>query len=305
MLAQYTQSAFRALARVTSRGMITKTRRACGGARRSASSQQAGESGPVLEELAARCLCISSYFTVPDQGITTPELLSRASGFLVRRSPPAGQRDATGRQGRVHIVASGHVIHPFRYPNYYPRETHEWLHCLRERNVETRVEVRAPRTGALLLSHTLAAETFHHRTRDIAVLHAGSDDALLAALREWSRHHVAELAPSARPGARVGFVGHRLLEHGDEEQVQVPDEVAGEALGATPMQAFFRTERTLVMGMCGGPVYDADGRCVGATEGIVPDTGPKALAGCAAVIGSEILGAFLDEIEAGLAPDKR
>ena len=39
------------------------------------------------------------------------------------------------------------------------------------------------------------------------------------------------------------------------------------------LQAFASTESVLEMGMCGGPVLNAAGKCVGATEGVVPETG--------------------------------
>jgi len=38
-------------------------------------------------------------------------------------------------------------------------------------------------------------------------------------------------------------------------------------------QAFAVTDSTLQMGMCGGPVLNARGLCIGATEGLVPADG--------------------------------
>ena len=93
----------------------------------------------LVDHLGARCLCVSSWFMLPEQGMAEPELLSRASGFLVRRAPPAAVSPQWGADrpqgspplgvvdrvvasdeevgaegGQLHVVASGHVVHPFR-----------------------------------------------------------------------------------------------------------------------------------------------------------------------------------------------
>lgn len=51
---------------------------------------------------------------------------------------------------------------------------------------------------------------------------------------------------------------------------QSPCIVPGRVLVRLPRQVFARTASVLEMGMCGGPVVDRDGACVGFTEGIVP-----------------------------------
>ena len=57
---------------------------------------------------------------------------------------------------------------------------------------------------------------------------------------------------------------------GDGTDVLVRRTVAGTFLaGAPASQCFARTEEVLQTGMCGGPVLNAAGRCVGIVEGVV------------------------------------
>ena len=95
------------------------------------------------------------------------ELLSRASGFLVRRASPDGSAAGTG----VHIVTSAHVVHPFAFPNYYPPEEHGWLRFVGEQHVMTKFEIRRRPEGEVVFSTELHEKVFRHATRDVCVLH--------------------------------------------------------------------------------------------------------------------------------------
>ena len=120
-----------------------------------------------------QCFCVSSWFRVPEQGMDTFELLSRASGFLVPR---------TGGEGGVHIVTSAHVVHPFAFPNYYPPEEHAWLGCVGERHVMTKFEVREHTEGRVIVSIDLHDKVFRHESRDICVVHPQDQKEFLRAL---------------------------------------------------------------------------------------------------------------------------
>jgi len=94
---------------------------------------------------------------------------------------------------------------------------------------------------------------------------------------------------------------HSLLKkwcHTYVTHTQLPTVVSGSVLGYTPHgQAFASTESVLEMGMCGGPVLNAAGKCVGATEGVVPETGPEPLRLCAAVITAPTISMLLAHVE--------
>jgi hypothetical protein len=69
---------------------------------------------------------------------------------------------------------------------------------------------------------------------------------------------------------RVTFAGNLVQNCGREgEEVQIPHSAEGTVHVATSAKVFVRTEKQLPMGMCGGPVIDSQGFCVGMTEGVV------------------------------------
>lgn len=251
------------------------------------------------EEYYSQCYSISSWFRLPEQGMDDFELLSRASGFLIAR------QDC--KEEAVHIVSSAHVVHPFAFPNYYPVEEHAWLKFVNENNVLTKFEIRERTGGEVIFSMDLHEKVFRHDTRDVCVLHPENQQEFLKALRDipghTTREHILQLEndEAAREKSDVMFVGHQIIEASGALQEQLPTVVGGRVLGCTPHgQAFASTDSTLQMGMCGGPVLNASGLCIGATEGLVPATGPEPLRLCAAVITADTVGALLADVESQL-----
>ena len=259
------------------------------------------------------------------------ELLSRASGFLVRKSDRSG----------VHIVTSAHVVHPFAFPGYYPLEEHAWLRFVNEDHVQTKFEIREREGGRVVFCRNLGDKVYRHETRDVCVVHPEDPTEFLQAIAEFDKgtqEHILELeddevcvcmylwpcigpclccasdqvdvcgcecvgnqaVKSAVAGKDdVMFVGHEIIEASGELQEQLPCVVPGTLLGQTPQgQMFASTQSTLKMGMCGGPVINGRGKCIGAVEGIVPETGPEPLRLCAAVIAADTVATLLREVEA-------
>jgi hypothetical protein len=110
----------------------------------------------------------------------------------------------------------------------------------------------------------------------------------------------------------VVFAGNLVQNCGKEgEEVQIPHSAEGTVHVATSTKMFVRTEKQLPMGMCGGPVIDSRGYCVGMTEGVVnaprdvegqaPSSDEftmlSTLTGNAACITSSELARFMDEVE--------
>jgi len=243
------------------------------------------------------CYCISSWFRLPEQGMDDYELLSRASGFLIARQDSEDEG--------VHIVTSAHVVHPFAFPNYYPLDEHAWLKFVTDRHVLTKFEIREREGGEVIFSMDLHEKVFRHESRDICVLHPENQKEFLKALRDLdggtgAREHILKLENDevAREKTEVMFVGHQIIEASGALQEQLPSVVAGSMMGCTPHgQAFAVTDSTLQMGMCGGPVLNARGLCIGATEGLVPADGPEPLRLCAAVITAEAVRSLLADVE--------
>jgi hypothetical protein len=77
-----------------------------------ASGQRANSSSALQPKDAyyTQCFCVSSWFRVPEQGMDTFELLSRASGFLVPRAGGEGgvgqpaTRIGAPRDGSIPVV---------------------------------------------------------------------------------------------------------------------------------------------------------------------------------------------------------
>ena len=98
--------------------------------------------------------------------------------------------------------------------------------------------------------------------------------------------------------AAAGTVDHDIA-------VSVPRDVEGLLKLRSDLQTFCRTAVVLEMGMCGGPVTNAVGECVGIVEGVVPSQLPpaasdamKAVAGHAVFIEAETLAEFVGDVEA-------
>jgi hypothetical protein len=91
------------------------------------------------------------------------------------------------------------------------------------------------------------------------------------------------------------IAGH-FREESDPEQGHVPDYIKGSLTARGGGYTFCTTERELKMGMCGGPVLDTNGNCVGVVEAIVSSEGP--MKGQAVIIEKDVVEEFLGEVSA-------
>ena len=119
------------------------------------------------------------------------EILSRASAFLVKSrfdgkgpaanhkfpqghmKPLIGTAGATGEKGvrkfvpKYHLVTASHVVAPWMWPKYYPDE---WLQYVNQSHTHYTVELRNEE-GVFVTQSECHPVSYHHRTRDLAVLH--------------------------------------------------------------------------------------------------------------------------------------
>lgn len=103
---------------------------------------------------------ISTWFRVPEEGMTEYEILCRASAFLVRSKNPQ-------YPAKFHLLTASHVVAPWRFPKYYPDE---WLRYVNQNHTQYTLEVRDDH-GVMLGTASILGNTLHHCTRDLAVLH--------------------------------------------------------------------------------------------------------------------------------------
>lgn len=218
---------------------------------------------------------------------------------------------------------------PFRFPAYYPEETHGFVHLLEPQHISLTVELRSV-DGTPVLEHGLLGEVVEHPSRDLVVIPLSDDvpPALEQLLEDStvSLEALADTGEARAPAAGAAapppllFLGHVVA-----GEAVTPWRVPGVWLGRSDRQAFARTAEVLVTGMCGGPVLQQPERegqaaqqrqlCVGMVEGVVPaqpsnagrlaDTSAASpreraaalLAGSAAIIEGREIAAFVRAVE--------
>lgn len=109
---------------------------------------------------------LTSWFLHPSLGMTTHEILSRASCFLL----PSPLSSSSSSSSPPLILTSQHVIRPFHFPKYYPED---WVTALKQDHIKTFLEERSP-SGSILKKIELI-NPLHHDTRDISILEFKDD----------------------------------------------------------------------------------------------------------------------------------
>ena len=196
-------------------------------------------------------LLFTTWFHHPAVVMDGFEVLSRASAFVVRS------------RGNLHIIASQHVTRPFAFPQYYAPERFPFVHVLGAEHVRCTVSARGADAPVALRPRPLA-----HPNRDLAVAHAVEDAQLDALLEAGTATALTLDARELTEGEALEFHGH--VGNSDGGEALVPRVVSGAFLASSGVQCFARTAEELQTGMCGGPVMDGRGRCVGVVEGVVP-----------------------------------
>jgi hypothetical protein len=229
----------------------------------------------------ASSFAVSTWFRLPEH-MSRFDILSRGSAFRL-----------TGGG----VVASAHVLAPWRFPAYFPEE---WVRAVGPEH--TRYFLERRNTAGIVTACTEACAPVCHAERDAAVLtplDATALDALGAPALDLALKILQD-------GAALTVDGHNIEEAGEDDDLVVPEVVAGSyvgRLGGGP-QHFMRTDSLLEQGMCGAPVMSGSA-CVGVVEGIVPEGHP--LAGLAAFVPaaelSEIVAARSDAGERAAPPE--
>eukprot|EP01041_Mallomonas_annulata_P000350 gene350-628_t len=252
-------------------------------------------------------LSISSWFCLPEQGMKDFEILCRGSAFLIPSK-------SLTFPNRMHVVTASHVVAPWRWPKYFNAE---WLQAVNEKNMHYTVELRHD-DGSLLVQQELLPQSYHHISRDLAILHiehskdnTGMDPetGILDTFALEALELYSEATPAA-VGTRLSCHGHEVVnpdigfsdttvEDADDNRKPEPRIVSGSIFRRSQHQVFASMSYPLTDGMCGGPVVEDDnGTAIGVLEGIVPlDHVSDELRGAAVFIESDVISKFVEDIE--------
>lgn len=267
--------------------------------------------------MSCTAVSLTTWFRAASLGVTTAEVLSRASAFFTSLSDGGG----------IGLLSSAHVTHPHRFRHYFPGSP--FLTELNDESLLYSIEVRDVTTGVPLSIARLplhARPKLESRGRDASAFFfpPAEGAALLDKLRVSPSMSV-ETVPLAREAVREGGAliasGHFLLpdvdDDGNDTSRLLPKRVNAKLIARTPAQTFAATECDLEMGMCGGPFLrlreSGDGyEAAGLVEGIVPRAAAggdvdssveqrefrRLLGGSAALIDSFALTVLLNEARA-------
>jgi hypothetical protein len=207
-------------------------------------------------------------FCLPDQGMQSFEILSRATAFAVRR-----------KDSSAAVFTSGHVASPWLFPRYHESDM-EWLQHVSHRDCAYSliVDGKDGEWGYPL------GRLYQHPHRDVAMLTLKNE----AAAFQHMVARGAEFVPLKfresllEIDENCSIAGYEIEdldatsadEESADERVQIPFSATGRCSLRIGMQSFIKTSELLNFGMCGAPVIDDNNECAGLIEGIVPSGSP-------------------------------
>jgi hypothetical protein len=283
---------------------------------------------------------VCARFRIPEQGMTEWDVLSRASVMAVDLLAVATKANATRdvaaqfpgtdealrrAVGYRPLVTSLHVVRPFLFPRYYPEE---WLQFVRPKDIRLWLEFRDVDSGELRGEFELRPEVRAHPTLDVALLFVNLDSVTgpkarprpvarsLAEISMLQGMHSFQLEHDVAEGEELVFGGHVLNDQPHSEACKprpaIYDGRVTHLLQSEQGLFLAKTETVLQAGMCGGPVLNRRGKCVGLIEGVVqnatassasassaPGVGVSDLAGGSRA-GSDVPGPVVDGLAAVL-----
>lgn len=195
------------------------------------------------------------------------EILSRASAFIVKSSSGL-------YKNRLHVLTASHNVAPWKFPKMYPEE---WLQFIDERNTHYTIEVRHP-DGIFMTQSELLPVSYHHSSRDLAVLHLEKDADGVSLFDHIGYECFGLSIDQPDHGDSLIFEGHSIVaangtssssnfDRGDEEvptdgtgneqqdvRLPVPTIIPGSFVSQNMFQRYAQTIHQINHGMSGGPV---------------------------------------------------
>eukprot|EP01035_Chromulina_nebulosa_P022301 gene22301-28884_t len=159
-------------------------------------------------------------------------------------------------------------------------------------------------SGLFHIQSELIPVSYHHPTRDLAVLHLMNEDDVLKLYDEVNLLplQLATEQELAEIGQTLDFHGHDIkgeVTPENDARLPYPLVVNGSLFTRTKYQTFAKTKSVLPDGMCGGPVLlSGTNKTCGIVEGIIPTSHSDInLRGLAEFVESTEIDKFLDDIE--------
>jgi hypothetical protein len=171
--------------------------------------------------------------------MTEFEVLSRASAFLVKSlydgsgraakhrfpkgiSATAESPDLSEEQRmqlrkiqsfvpKYHVVTASHVVAPWLWPKYYPDE---WLQHVNESHTHYTVELR-DEDGVFVTQSECFPVSYHHQSRDLAVLHLEDEKTNIDMLREME-YEIPQLMMPPLANTEVDIAADDVGSDGEE-----------------------------------------------------------------------------------------
>ena len=205
---------------------------------------------------------ISTWFCIPEQGMKDMEILCRSSAFAVRSR-------SKNFPHKMHFLTSSHNIAPWKYPKKYPEE---WLRFINEKHTYYTIETRNP-DGSFMTQSELLPCSYHHISRDLAVLHLEHDHDELFETFSLEPHKLSSRELTA--GDSILFNGYSIVDSTGSEASEksgrpnptnnspssaldvrrtVPTIVPATFVSQTMFRNYARANHTLNGCMSGGPV---------------------------------------------------
>ena len=209
---------------------------------------------------------------------------------------------------KYHIITSSHVVAPWKYPKYY---TQDFIKYINETHTHYTIELRNG-DGTFITQTELIPRSFHHRDKDLAILHIDDESNVMKTLERLQLQPLELLDNNIdlKTGDNLIFHGHDVRggegfsNEASDDRKPYPCIVQGQYYNKTLHQSFSKTAPVLTDGMCGGPVLVSSNgdksKVCGIVEGIVPTNHPSDdLKGLAVFVDSNIITKFIDDVEQG------
>lgn len=210
---------------------------------------------------------ISTWFCLPEQGMMDMEILCRSSAFAVKSV-------SDKFPSNLHFITTSHNIAPWRFRNHYPEE---WLQMINEKNTYYTIEARQP-DGNFMSQSELLPSSFHHRSRDLAVLHLDRNHDELFDKLELFPHVMTDR--QLKTGDDLRFDGFNVSDNvetlnytpkkGNNEpdsRRPVPTTVSGTFVSESMFRRYAKSATPLSLSMSGAPVLCKPAKSVAVKSG--------------------------------------
>jgi len=228
--------------------------------------------GQTEGEILKYSKAIYSYFCLPEQGMEKYDVLSRASIIIIPTT--FKKNEVPNFPCKYHILAPAHVTHPWLFPQYYVKEHYPWLSFVTEKAVINKLNIRKQKNGQMIFETNFKKKYYLHPKKDLILLHINDEENVINQVSAlgipWSSLF---LNINIAEGDPVTLIGHELQTKTDDidstTERLIPTWTYGKVSLMNNKQGYISTPTPIQMGMCGGPVINKDGNCVGIIEAVV------------------------------------